>query len=248
MSVTDCTKSSTIVEKVLITRFKVPIYGIHLICHIISILVAQFATIHLLSVVQEWKALRNKYSRLGKFHHPDSLGLRCFRGCYFKSVPETVVIVAAGIADVLKRLCGPGRNAGIRMTYTSHKSENHIRYIALNSAHEPGIGTVERATQSVPYIVTEGSDAVQLRDIVLERQFICRIGRGHCSPTFAVEDDIRGNCVKTLADIVHSSYVVNSHKIEAEAVYMVLSHPPLERFGHKFAEHSLLRGRLIATA
>ena len=72
--------------------------------------------------------------------------------------------------------------------------------------------------------------------------------QGPQQPILAVYNNVRIDSVKTLADLVHCTDIMDSHKVKTETVDMVFLHPPLERLDHILAEHLLLRSGLVTAA
>ena len=159
-----------------------------------------------------------------------------------------MVIMAARIAYMLKRIGCPCLDADLRMFYTADNAELDISLVTLYTIHETCIRAVKRATQGITYIVTERSNPVKHIGIVLKCDLFGRICRSHRSPSLAIYHYIRINRMQTLAYFIHRIDIVDGHEVETETVDMIFLHPPLERLDHIFTEHLLLRSGLIAAA
>ena len=67
------------------------------------------------------------------------------------------------------------------------------------------------------------------------------------SPRFAVNHNIRVNLVKFFVNFCHHLFTVNTHKVKAESIDMVIKHPVFQRINHIFYKHRRLGVSFVAT-
>ena len=247
MSMADGSKSGIIVHKVLIFCLVCPVDRIDRVRLVVTVLHALLVTVKFLAVEDERNSLRCIDRSLGEFHHLQTLRFSSV-GSLFKTVAETMVIMATYITYMLERIVGPCFHCNLRMLDTACDTEFDISLVACNTVHETGILATERAAYGVTDIVAERSHLVKHVCIGFESDLICRISRSRCSPSFAVDHDIRVDGMETLADEVHGLDIMDCHKVETETVDMIFVHPPFERLDHVFAEHLLLGSGLVAAS
>ena len=242
-----CCKSRIVVNEILVLGLITPVYGIDCVRLIVTILYTLLVTVEFLTVEDERYTLRCVDSSLSQLDHRKTLLFSSFCSL-LETVAQTVVVVAAHITYMLKRIVCPCRNAYLRMLDTTCNSKFHIRLISCYTVHEAGIRAVERSTYSVTDIIAECAYLVKHICVDLQRDLIFRICWSRCSPTLTVDDHIRINGMETLADFIHCVDIMNSHKVETEAVNMIFLHPPFQRLDHIFAEHLPFRSGFISTA
>ena len=239
MSVTDGSKGSVILYKVIVLSLVCPVDGVDRVRLVVAVLHALLVTVEFLTIEDERNALGSVDCCLSELYHCKALLLSSIRSL-LKTVTQTVVVVAAHIAHVLERAVGPTLHSHLRMLYTTGDTELDVCLVACNTVHKAGVLATERTAHSVTDVVAECTDLVEHIRVRLKGDLLCRICRRRGCPTLAVDHNIRIYSVETLADEVHSLYVVDGHKVETETVDMVLLHPPLEGLDHIFTEHFLL--------
>ena len=156
--------------------------------------------------------------------------------------------MATGITHVLKRAACPRLHTYLRVLHSSCYTELEVSLLAFDSVHETGILATERATDGITYVVAECADPLKHVCIVLEGNFLGRICNCRSRPAFTVDNNIRVDGMKPLADLIHRFDVMDGHKVETETVDMIFLHPPLQGLDHIFAEHLLLGSGLVAAA
>ena len=149
---------------------------------------------------------------------------------------------------MLERIVGPALHTHLRVLHAAGDSELQILLVSRHSVHESGILAAERSAHCVTDVVAERSDLVEHVCIRLEGYLLCRICGRLCSPSLAVDDDIRIDGMETLADEVHGLDVMDGHEVEAVAVDVIFLHPPLKGLDHILAEHLLFGSGLVAAA
>ena len=90
---------------------------------------------NLLAVVDERNSLGGIDRGLGQFHHSKFLLFSGFGGL-IQTVAKAVVVVAADIADVLQRACGPVWHAHLRMFHSTGDSEFEVGLSARHPVHK----------------------------------------------------------------------------------------------------------------
>ena len=167
MGMTDGSKGRIIIHKVLISRLICPVDCVDGIRLIIAVLDSLLVAVKFLSVEDERNTLGSIYRSLGKLDHSETVFLGCL--CRdLKAVTQTVVVMAAGIAHMLKRAACPRLHTYLRMLHASCYTELEVSLLAFDSVHETGILATERAADGIADIVAECADPVKHVCIVLE--------------------------------------------------------------------------------
>ncbi len=95
-------------------------------------------------------------------------------------------------------------------------------------------------------IIGEHSNAVHLRHILFQCAALCRQRRVAGCPALAVDENRRIDFFQFRGNLVHSLYIMDSHKVEAEAVDMIFLCPIFHRVDNKLTHHLAFRGGLVA--
>ena len=151
-----------------------------------------------------------------------------------------MVIVTTYVAHVLEWIICPTLNSHLWVLNSTCNTKVDILFISRNAIHKTGILATKWSANSITDIVAECTNLVKHMSIDLQSNLLFRICWSHSCPALAVDNNIRINCMKTLADLIHCVDIMNSHQVKTEAIDMVFFHPPLKRLNHVFTEHGLL--------
>ena len=137
------------------------------------------------------------------------------------------------ITDHLRRLGRPRSLTVVNrvvtylgMLYSTYNAELNTLLTTRQTCQEsPLFVIIEGTTKSVAHLVTEGSNARHTMRISLHSQRVLRKLGSLGSPSLSVDNDGRINGCQCSTYFVHGLYVVNTHKIKSETVYVVFVHP-----------------------
>ena len=122
------------------------------------------------------------------------------------------------------------------------------------AGHEASVDAVEHgALQTITDGIVEEGNAVVLAvrcDLVGVRLdgHLALVHRGVHIPAFAEDDDGRIDLVERGADFLHGFGVDQAHKVESEAIHVVVLRPIGHRIDDVFAHHLTFGGRIVAAA
>ena len=163
-----------------------------------------------------------------------------------------MIIVSLDVIDSLCRLERPASLLSALQLPVGHGSYKpalqHRRGISVATDIADIVGVEGAALDGVADVVVEKTDSAELIAV----PFICEPVRRHgglpACPALAVHQQRRVELVELVSDHIHRLDIVQTHKVEAEAVQLVLRCKIFEGVYHKSAVHKVLRSGLVAAA
>ena len=254
MALSQVDECGIVVEEFAVLFLLIPIDGIDVVGRLIAIVHALLAAEHFFAGEYKRSSLRCQHYGLSQFCHLYSIGFGAFGHRYGEFVGKAKVVVARHIVHYLLRRNGI-RSLGVialrivdlRMGCRCHNTYLHSFLVSGLTACKTRVFSIGiMALHSIANIVAEHRHALHLSHIHLQSTLLHGQWRVAGSPTFAVDESRRIDGFQRLHHIVHSAHIVNSHKVESEAIDMIFLSPIAHRFHYKIVHHLAFAGCFVA--